>query len=56
MRSIGPDGGLNLLQDLKPPKSLYIEVNFRFDFFLRKLNVYLSRLFYIAGSQFSRYW
>lgn len=26
MKSIGPDG-LNLLQDLKPPKSLYIEVN-----------------------------
>ncbi|XP_065207796.1 DNA replication complex GINS protein PSF1-like [Planococcus citri] len=26
MRSIGPDGGLNLLQDLKPPKSLFIEV------------------------------
>ncbi|KAK7582455.1 hypothetical protein V9T40_013900 [Parthenolecanium corni] len=26
MKTIGPDGGLNLLQDLKPPKSLYIVV------------------------------
>lgn len=26
MKTIGTDGGLNLFQDLKPPKSLYIEV------------------------------
>lgn len=27
MKAIGPDTGLNLLQDTKPPKSLYTEVN-----------------------------
>ncbi|XP_050423084.1 DNA replication complex GINS protein PSF1-like isoform X2 [Adelges cooleyi] len=26
MKSIGPDTGLNLIQDMKPPKSLYTEV------------------------------
>lgn len=26
MRSIGGEGGLDLTQDLKPPKTLYIEV------------------------------
>ena len=26
MRSIGEHGGLDLTQDMKPPKSLYIEV------------------------------
>ena len=26
MRSIGGDGGLDITQDMKPPKSLYIEV------------------------------
>ncbi|XKL66590.1 hypothetical protein PGB90_010010 [Kerria lacca] len=26
MRTIGPNGGLNLLQNLKPPKSLYVVV------------------------------
>ena len=29
MRSIGPTGGLNLLQDLKPPKTLYLEVSYK---------------------------
>ena len=28
MRSIGGEGGLDLTQDLKPPKTLYIEVSF----------------------------
>lgn len=27
MKTIGPDTGLNLIQDTKPPKSLYTEVN-----------------------------
>lgn len=27
MRSVGSHGGLDLTQDTKPPKSLYIEVN-----------------------------
>lgn len=27
MKTIGPDNGLNLIQDIKPPKSLYTEVN-----------------------------
>lgn len=27
MKSIGPDTGLNLIQDTRPPKSLYTEVN-----------------------------
>ena len=26
MRSLGADGGLDLTQDMKPPKTLYIEV------------------------------
>ena len=28
MRSIGTEGGLDLTQDIKPPKSLYIEVGY----------------------------
>lgn len=27
MKTIGPDTGINLIQDTKPPKSLYTEVN-----------------------------
>lgn len=27
MKTLGPDTGLNLVQDTKPPKSLYTEVN-----------------------------
>lgn len=33
MKSIG-DGGLNLAQDMKPPKSLYVEVNVLFLFII----------------------
>lgn len=29
MKTIGPDNGLNLMQDTKPPKSLYTEVNIK---------------------------
>lgn len=30
MRSVGGEEGLDLTQDIKPPKSLYIEVSARF--------------------------
>lgn len=30
MKTIGSDTGLNLIEDTKPPKSLYTEVNFIF--------------------------
>lgn len=38
MRSLGEDGGVNLAVDLKPPKSLYIEVRCLVDYGQLELN------------------
>lgn len=40
MKTIGPDTGLNLIQDTKPPKSLYTEVNISNTFFSNYTNLY----------------
>lgn len=32
MKTIGPDTGINLTQDTKPPKSLYTEVNIQINY------------------------
>ena len=65
MRSIGGQG-LNLAQDMKPPKSLYVEVSDCFPYvcvvmvthacIMTSFGGQFQILFLSAGSQFDRLW
>jgi hypothetical protein len=44
MRSIGGAGGLDLTQDMKPPKTLYVEVSLTTS--LKGMKLYQMKYFY----------